>query len=176
MRATRIRRDGDSVVAAVPPESSAGSFVGAAAAILGWLVVLLPVFITLFLRSALDQPDSPMLAVFWLPAVGFVPLFLLGVWAVAWMVGGRETIEIAPDVLAVSRSAFGVPLTRREFDRSSVVRPRVSPRPYVTRSNVWRAFLGGKLAFDYGAATYRVGGGLTDVEAAQLAVDLGGPG
>lgn len=112
-------------------------------------------------------------------------LFLLG-WLGMWTLGGGfaafvwlwnfagvERVLLAPSTLATKRTVLGIgPL--KEYELRNVSNLRID----AGRSNIsdrrWPSQMmsGGRIAFDYGAKTYRFGVGLGESEAQQIVARL----
>ncbi|MGH2687976.1 MAG: hypothetical protein ACRDKW_04095 [Actinomycetota bacterium] len=99
----------------------------------------------------------------------WLPLAFLAVWVVGsvhgayawlWQFAGREIVAVRPSSLVLRREIFGFGRSR-EYDLRHVRDVRVSP---ATRGGIAI----GPLAFDYGARTYRFGGGVDEAEARDL--------
>jgi hypothetical protein len=115
-------------------------------------------------------------------ARGGVSLFMIG-WLGAWTVGGcaaisfwlwsiagHEIVSLTPTSLAIRRDILGFGWSR-EYDLPSVKNLRIDTTDVNSRFN--RGFspqmrFGGTIAFDYGAKTFRFGGGVDEAEASQL--------
>jgi hypothetical protein len=91
--------------------------------------------------------------------------------AIAWTAFGREVVTIADGDLTV-RQAVGRFGRTREYDLSHLRRLRIAPASFdlfsPTASMRLLGLTGGSLAFDYGARTYRLGGGIDEAEADAL--------
>jgi hypothetical protein len=101
----------------------------------------------------------------WIACCGF------GVYLWLWQLAGQEVVVVRPRSLILRREILGFGRSR-EFDLRHVRDLRVSPSPAAARD--WGAGLQswgiaiGPLAFDYGARTYRFGGGVDEAEAKDL--------
>jgi hypothetical protein len=107
-------------------------------------------------------------------------LFMVG-WLGAWTVGGgaaiyfwlwnltgHEIVSLTPTSLAIRRDVLGFGRSR-EYDLPSVKNLRIAPTFGNTNFTfTTQSFGGGSMAFDYGAKTFRFGGGLDDAEASHL--------
>jgi hypothetical protein len=95
--------------------------------------------------------------------------------ALAWMAVGKETIAIANGELAV-RQSIGRLARAREYDLNAIRNLRTASLELDPLSPGaafrWLGLSGGRLAFDYGARTYRLGGGLDEAEAEALLGEL----
>lgn len=112
-------------------------------------------------------------------APGFLAVWLLG-WTAGggvalvtwlWNVAGRETLRLGPRTLVHFRGVGGLGLTR-EYDTAQVSGLRVSPLYVLRRSFTFPGVGGGAIAFDYGARTLRVGGGVDEAEAGRIVAAL----
>jgi hypothetical protein len=97
-------------------------------------------------------------------------LFSLGGLVISWNLAGREVVRVTPGELVLRKEVFGLG-SPREFDRSQVADLRVAPlvyNPWDWNAGLAVWGLGGTLAFDYGAKTYRFGIGLDEAEAKMI--------
>jgi hypothetical protein len=109
-------------------------------------------------------------------------LFLIG-WLGAWTVGGcaaisfwlwsatgHEIVSLTPASLAIRRDILGFGRSR-EYDLPSVKNLRIGPT-LMNSSSTWsspaQSMFRGAIAFDYGAKTFRFGGGVDEAEASHL--------
>ena len=103
----------------------------------------------------------------------------LGAWTVGggaaiyfwtWMLAGREIVTLAPTLLGVRRDILGFGRSR-EYDLPSIRNLRIDRSPIdnnLSGNALSRSMFGGTIAFDYGAKTFRFGGGIDEAEASQL--------
>jgi len=103
----------------------------------------------------------------------------LGAWTVGgclaiyfwlWNLAGHEVVSLTPTSLAIRREILGFGPSR-EYDLPNVKNLRVDSA-FSRYSFGWsptsRSMLGGSIAFDYGAKTFRFGSGLDEAEASHL--------
>ena len=109
-----------------------------------------------------------------------IGLFMVG-WLGAWTVGGavaiyfwlwnaagHEIISLTPTSLTLRRDILGFGRSK-EYDLPSVKNLRTVPSLGNSNFNyTTQSLAGGAMAFDYGAKTFRFGGGLDEAEAAHL--------
>jgi hypothetical protein len=132
-------------------------------------------------RSAIQQ----ITAAKDLAANGFLLVWLAGwtlggafsVFAILWMTGGREILELRSDVLLHRRAVFGLGMNRAyalEQIRALRLGP-ASPMPFdlsgerrTTSALVALGVAGGPIVFDYGAKTVRCGAALDEAEAKEI--------
>jgi hypothetical protein len=109
-------------------------------------------------------------------------LFMVG-WLGAWTVGGcaamyawlwnmtgHEIVSLTPTSLAIRRDVLGFGRSS-EYDLQSVKNLRIDKIPINSRYNQGfslQSYFGGTIAFDYGAKTFRFGGGIDEAEASHL--------
>jgi hypothetical protein len=103
----------------------------------------------------------------------------LGAWTVggaaaiyfwSWMIAGHEIVSLTPTLLGVRRDILGFGRSR-EYDLPSVKNLRIDRAPIynnLSSTNLSRSMFGSTIAFDYGAKTFRFGGGIDEAEASQL--------
>jgi hypothetical protein len=106
--------------------------------------------------------------VVWL--VGWTAGGAYAAYAWVWTVFGREVVRLDGVVLSVSRQPIGIP-RRRDFDWQEVRNLRID-RGRIRRWDLQRTPFDGRIAFDYGARTYRLGQGVDEAEAAMLIREL----
>ena len=112
---------------------------------------------------------------FWLIGWAVGEVWVLAV--VLWQLAGLEELSIAQGNLVHRASIAGIGRTR-EFTGSDVKNLRSSPQllsAWMDQSSFVPPIFGsghGAIAFDYGAKTYRVGGGLDEAEARQVVIAL----
>ena len=96
-------------------------------------------------------------------------LLATGAWL--WMIGGREHVELRSGQLVQRFVLFGLSRSRA-YDIGHVKNVRVSPEILTASSmnTAWRSwsFVGGMIAFDYGAKTIRIAGSIEEAEAATI--------
>ncbi len=130
----------------------------------GWLMgeITVP---SAFFSGTGDMGGKAFIAVWlvmWTLGGGFA------IFALLWMISGRERIYLGRGRLSIRREILGRGLLG-EYDTSHLRNLRVSPSPYNPfdfRSSfrMW-GIGGGTIAFDYGASTIRFGAGLDEGEA-----------
>lgn len=88
---------------------------------------------------------------------------------IGWQFSGRERIALGPQALSISREIAGLARTKR-YDLMQIRNLRVDPTPPKTASAFGdtSGMFRGALAFDYGAATIRLGLDLPKAEADQV--------
>ncbi len=103
----------------------------------------------------------------------------LGAWTVAgcaifsywmWNVAGHEIISLTPASLSIRRDILGFGRSR-EYDLPSVKNLRMDRTPKNSSfalNSPSQSIFGGAIAFDYGAKTFRFGGGVDEAEASLL--------
>jgi hypothetical protein len=111
---------------------------------------------------------------------GGINLFMVG-WLGAWTVGGaaaiyiwlwnaagHEIVSLTPTSLTIRRDILGFGRSK-EYDLPSVKNLRIVPTLGIANFNFpTQSLTGGSMAFDYGAKTFRFGGGLDEAEASHL--------
>ena len=87
----------------------------------------------------------------------------LATFALLWMYVGLERLLLRPDAMVIARELNGREVYAREYAIGNISNLRVVP-------NVpWEwGFGGGKIAFDYGARTFRFGAGIDEAEARDI--------
>ena len=105
----------------------------------------------------------------WLGAWTLGGVFAIYVWL--WNLMGREIVVVTGPALEIRRAVNNIGHTR-EFDVAHIRGLRVANQswnPWDLSSGLrfWGVG-GGAIAFDYGAKTYRFGGGLDEAEAKQI--------
>ncbi|HSZ95668.1 MAG TPA: hypothetical protein VK767_05100 [Bradyrhizobium sp.] len=85
-----------------------------------------------------------------------------------WNIAGHEIISLTPSSLTIRRNILGFGRSR-EYDLPSVKNLRIIFTLANTNLTIpAQSFGGGTIAFDYGAKTFRFGGGLDEAEASHL--------
>ena len=86
-----------------------------------------------------------------------------------WNLAGHEIVSLTPTSLTIRRDILGFGRSR-EYDLPSVKNLRIAFTLANTNLTIPAQSFGGggTIAFDYGAKTFRFGGGLADAEAAHL--------
>jgi hypothetical protein len=85
-----------------------------------------------------------------------------------WNVAGHEIISLTPTSLTIRRDILGFGRSK-EYDLPSVRNLRIDPWPENTNlTSRTQLLVGGTIAFDYGAKTFRFGGGVDEAEASHL--------
>jgi hypothetical protein len=106
----------------------------------------------------------------------FVVVWLLG-WTVGgcyfsyvwlWNLAGHEIVSLTPTSLTIRRNILGFGQSS-EYDLPSVKNLRVAPTFGKSNANFpTLSLIGGTIAFDYGAKTFRFGSSLDEAEASHL--------
>jgi hypothetical protein len=94
--------------------------------------------------------------------------FCISMWL--WSVAGHEIVSLTPTSLAIRQDILGFGRSR-EYDLPSVKNLRIDDTPINSRSSEGFSLptpFGGKIAFDYGAKTFRFGSGVGEAEASHL--------
>ncbi|HUO05935.1 MAG TPA: hypothetical protein VMU16_12130 [Candidatus Binataceae bacterium] len=120
---------------------------------------------------------SRMLALGRMPAgASMFPIAWLGMWTVGgafaivtclWNLAGKELIWLSPATLMIKREVYGIGPVR-EYDLANVANLRVQDTVIPVYFNQLQMFGMGRIAFDYGAKTFRFAGGVDEAEAAQI--------
>jgi len=113
---------------------------------------------------------------------GLFMLVWLTIWTVGggfalysflWQVAGKENIGVSYDMIKIQRAVFGFGRTK-EYLATDIKDLRVTPWAadhnifsWSRSSSIW-GMSSGILAFDYGAKTFRFGGGIDEAEAKQI--------
>ena len=86
-----------------------------------------------------------------------------------WNIAGHEIVSLTPTSLTIRRDILGFGRSR-EYDLPSVKNLRIPLTLANTNLTIPAQSFGGggTIAFDYGAKTFRFGGGLADAEASHL--------
>lgn len=85
-----------------------------------------------------------------------------------WNVAGHEIISLTPTSLTLRRDILGFGRSK-EYDLPSIKNLRIVPMLGISNFNFpTQSLTGGSMAFDYGAKTFRFGGGLDEAEASHL--------
>jgi hypothetical protein len=137
----------------------------------GWAFGELAVIARLLRGPSLAEsahPSPTAFMVVWL--VGWTAGGAYAAYAWVWTVFGREVVRLDGVVLSVSRQPIGIP-RRRDFDWQEVRNLRID-RGRIRRWDLQRTPFDGRIAFDYGARTYRLGQGVDEAEAAMLIREL----
>lgn len=127
--------------------------------------------IELLLRYPARQPSQPLVMVFlvcWLILWTAAGAYVSYAWV--WTAFGSESVRLDGMVLSISRQPIAIP-PRREFDWQQIRHLRVE-RSHGRRWDLMRTPFDGRIAFDYGARTYRFGQGVDEAEAAMLIREL----
>jgi hypothetical protein len=128
--------------------------------LVGWAWGWWSAFENLFLRPVAHADGSIFLMV-WM--VGWTIGGLAALVTLLWMLAGHEVVRAETGALRIRKEIFGIGFTRT-FDITQVKLMRYAPPP----PSRW-GFLGGHIAFDYGMKTYRLGQGIDEPEARQIA-------
>jgi hypothetical protein len=93
----------------------------------------------------------------------------VAIWFWLWSLAGHEIVSLTPTSLAVRRDILGFGRSR-EYDLPSVKNVRIDNTALNSRYIQGFSLMpeGGTIAFDYGAKTFRFGGGVDEAEASQL--------
>ena len=89
---------------------------------------------------------------------------------VLWDAVGKEIVVLSGDALTIKRDILGFGRVR-DFDLASVKNLRCDPVRGALASQAyspWPGYMSGVVAFDYGAKTYRFGGGIDEPEARDI--------
>jgi hypothetical protein len=88
-----------------------------------------------------------------------------------WYVAGREILRVGPATLTHIRSIgrFGI---HRDYEVTHVGNLRTAPTDPLRSNFAFPGLGGGAIAFDYGARTLRVGGGVDEAEADRIVAAL----
>lgn len=98
----------------------------------------------------------------------------------AWQVSGREIVEVSTQGITIRRVALGLGPSK-EYSANTIKELRASPSNInlnrLTQRNYnysypWHENDIGTLAFDYGARTFRFGGGVDEAEAKQIVAEI----
>jgi len=84
---------------------------------------------------------------------------------------GREIVTLTPSTLSIRRRVFGFE-PKREYNLAAIRDLRFSPVAEIPQRRSVTVFKKGDIAFDYGANTYRFGGGIDESEARSIVEDL----
>ena len=114
------------------------------------------------IREVLSGRGVPFLYL-WLAGWTFGGGFAAANWL--WMIVGREQVKLDSTKLGIRREIGGIGHTR-SFDTSEIRNLRCLPAAYRYYRNSFTS--PGKIAFDYGAKTYRFGVGIDEAEANDL--------
>ena len=108
--------------------------------------------------------------VFWMTAWTAGGLFAVTAWL--WTAFGREIVTLGSGELRIRWEVLGVGRSK-EFDLAQVRNLRVSAWTPVARSaGIQSPGRGGRVAFDYGAKTFRFGASIDEAEALQIIDEL----
>ena len=131
----------------------------------GWVIAAVATI------GSLVRGDVDLFLIFWLAGWLLVGGAIFAAWL--WNAFGREILRLDQTALTIER-AIGPFSRKRRFDRTLVRDLRVSPESYTLgkKSSFAGWGLGGLIAFDYGARTYRVGVALEEAEAKQVVQEL----
>jgi hypothetical protein len=107
-----------------------------------------------------------LFVVVWLVGWTVGGCYFIYVWL--WNLAGHEIVSLTPASLTIRRDILGFGRSG-EYDLPSLKNLRIAPTFGNTNSNFPKpSLVGGTIAFDYGAKTFRFGGGLDDAEASHL--------
>ena len=97
----------------------------------------------------------------------------LALYTFLWQLAGKEIVEVSYEMIKIQNAIFGVGRTK-EYSATDIKDFRISPIAaendlfgWTRTRSVWGR-PGGLLAFDYGARTFRFGGGVDEAEAKQI--------
>jgi hypothetical protein len=120
------------------------------------------------------EGEPPFFRLIWLVFWAAGSLFAL--YALLWMLAGREVVRVAGSEISLRREILGLGRSR-EFDAAAVRNFRSSVVPFnpwdPSSALMFWGLGGGTITFDYGPRTYRFGAGLDEAEAKSLAVMIG---
>lgn len=118
--------------------------------------------------------EPPFFRVLWLVFWAAGSLFAL--FALLWMLAGREVAKVAQSEISLRREIAGLGRSR-EFDAGTIRNVRSSVVPFnpwdPSAALMFWGLGGGTIAFDYGPKTYRFGAGLDEAEANSLTEMIG---
>jgi hypothetical protein len=124
-------------------------------------------------KHGFHASDGLMLLGVWL--LLFTAAGLVAVYAFFWQIVGRETIEVSSQSMTVKRVLFGLGIPKeyladhlKDFRASSDSGYRAG---WSSMFAMW-GLVGGTIAFDYGAKTYRIGVGIDEAEAKQIIAEI----
>jgi len=147
-----------------------------------WLIMW-ALFVALILGLLIfgeNQHDRPpiLFLIFWLGI--WIAVGVTFIYSFAWQVAGKEVAEVTTDAITISRRVLGLH-SSREYTASHVKDLRVTSASMGMRGPLlvwthtyyypWRHDMG-SLAFDYGARTFRFGGGIDEAEAKQIIAEI----
>jgi len=166
-----VSEGSDGLQVIIPPRRQIFAMIFLPVWLCGWLFGEVTVIRQLLFGPAPSPPNLFM--AFWL--VGWTMGGAFVILALLWMLIGRERVILRPDALVIRRELVGL-ARAREYDIESVSNLRVSPdsyNPWDGRS-AWRFWGvgGGVIAFDYGAKTFRFGGGVDEAEARDIVGEM----
>jgi len=119
---------------------------------------------------------------------GFMLIWLVG-WTIGglfaiivllWSLFGQETIQIERDILSVSKGIFDVGLIKKNYELNCIENLEINPESTGIDSlfgqnkkigDFW-GLTGGKLRFDYGMKTIKLGIGIDEAEARYLIKEI----
>jgi hypothetical protein len=93
-----------------------------------------------------------------------------------WSLFGQETIQIERGIFSVSKGILDIGLIKKNYDLNSIKNLEINPEQTGTNSffgqkkkigDFWE-LTGGKLRFDYGMKTIKLGIGIDEAEARYL--------
>jgi len=132
----------------------------------------------LFNRNSVDTPPVLFLV------FSFILLTVFGLFLIynfAWQVTGKELIEVTTEFIIIRRVNLGLS-SPKEYSSNFIKELRVSSsnmnlnHPMLIWSYSyyypWHPHNMGSLAFDYGARTFRFGGGVDEAEAKQILAEI----
>ncbi len=111
---------------------------------------------------------------FWL--VGWTIGGLFAITILIWTLLGQETIQIESGVLSISKGILDIGLFKKNYDLNNIKNLELNPEPIGMDSlfgqkkkigDFW-GITGGKLRFDYGMKTIKLGIGIDEAEARYL--------
>jgi hypothetical protein len=121
-----------------------------------------------------------------IPVLIFIVIFLtiaggFMIHSIAWQISGKEIVEVTAQSITIRRVALGLS-SPKEYSANDIKDLRVSSsnmnlnHPMLiwnnTSSYPWQNNNIGSLAFDYGARTFRFGGGVDEAEAKQILAEI----
>jgi len=143
----------------IPPRRNIGAMIFLPVWLCGWLFGEVMVIREL---AFVPVPEAPSLfMIIWL--AGWTLGGGLAIFALLWMYVGMERILLRPDALVIARELNGREVHARQYAIGNTSNLRVVP------DDRWAwGFGGGKIAFDYGARTFRFGAGIDEAEARDI--------
>lgn len=171
----QIERTVDSAGAVFPGGYRKQALVWGAVLFGGWsLTMLFTAVMAVFLAQVSSGDAAIAIGPILVGPAGFSPFGFLGAYLLLWGLSGTESVRRTPDSLVTRSFLLGIPISTREYAANEVKRLRYSPLPYMRPWNLWAAILGGSVALDYGAMTFRFGIGLSEDDASEVLSAIAG--